>query len=158
MQAEEYQCLSRLEPKLQPSECYPSVLLTEPRPTHQATLHSATLVLTSNFFSLYAIGLSCPKFTVHNALSYYSIKHSDGEDFYHVTACYSPRGKFLAGSSYHKSPAVVKALGQISQVSIIGCVVTKDTISARVSLTKKQSQLWTNENEAGQQQRRRGME
>ena len=104
---------------------------------------------------LYIIGHSYPKFTVHNALSYYSIKHSDRQD-YHVTACFSPRGKYLASSPYHKSPAVGKALGEISQLSIIGCVITNDTFSARVSLTKKQRALWMNDDQTGQQQRKRG--
>jgi hypothetical protein len=99
---------------------------------------------------LYIIGHSYPKFTVHNALSYYSIKHSDRQD-YHVTACFSPRGKYLAGSPYQKSPAVGKALGEISQLSIIGCVITKDTFSARVSLTEKQRALWMNDDQTGQQ-------
>jgi hypothetical protein len=104
---------------------------------------------------LYILGHSYPKFTVHNALSYYSIKHSDRQD-YHVTACFSPRGKYLAGSPYHKSPAVGKALGEISQLSINGCVITNDTFSARVSLTKKQRALWMNDDQTGQQQRKRG--
>jgi hypothetical protein len=104
---------------------------------------------------LYIIGHSYPKFTVHNALSYYSIKHSDRQDL-HVTACFSPRGKYLAGSPYHKSPAVGKALGEISQLSINGCVITNDTFSARVSLTKKQRALWMNDDQTGQQQRKRG--
>ena len=121
-----------------------------------AIICPTTHIFINRNVTFHVLGLACPKFAVHNALSYYSIEPSDGENFYHVTACYSPRDRRLAGSSYHKSPAVVKALGQISQVSIIGCVITKDTVSARVSLTKKQSQLWMNGDETGQQRRRRG--
>jgi hypothetical protein len=97
------------------------------------------------------LGHSSSKFTVHNAMSYYSMKQS--VDLYHVTACYSPRGKSLAGSPYHKFAAVEKALGKISQLSIMGCVVTKDTFSARVVLrTKDQQKLWMND-----QERKRGI-
>ncbi len=104
------------------------------------------------------LGHSSPEFTVDNALSYYSMKHSDREDVCHVTACYSPRGKYLAGSMYHKSTAVEKALGEISHLSIIGWVVTNDTFSARVVLTKEQQKLWMNdvENQTGRQQLKRG--
>jgi hypothetical protein len=70
-----------------------------------------------------------------------------------VTACCSPRGKNLAGSPYHKSTAVEEVLGKISQLSIIGCVVTKDTFSARVELlTKEQQNLWMDD-----QDRKRGI-
>ncbi len=103
------------------------------------------------------LGYSSPKFKVHNVLSYYSIKHPDRRDFYHMTACFSPRDKYLAGSMYHKSPEVEKALGEISHLSIIGWVITNDTFSARVVLTKKQQKIWMNdEYKSGKQQKERG--
>ena len=105
--------------------------------------------------SMYFKGHSSSEFTLDKALSYYSI---DCEDLYHVTACFSPRGKSLAGSFYHKSTAVERALGEISQLSILGWVITKDTLSARVSLTKEQQELWKNDHlhQDGLQQWKRG--
>ncbi len=91
-------------------------------------------------------------------MSYYSIKkHADRPDFYHVIACFSPHDKYLAGAMYHKYPAVEKALGEISHLSIIGWVVTNDTFSARVVLTKEQQKLWMNdEYQSRLQQKERG--
>lgn len=112
---------------------------------------SSKVISIKTFFTLvvlfYIVGHSSSKLTVHQALSYYSVKYTDHQNGYHVTACYSPRGKYLAGSPYHKSPAVEKAVGQISYMPIIGWVITRDTLSARVSLTKKQRALWLNDDE-----------
>ena len=106
---------------------------------------------------MHFIGHSSPEFTVENAFSYYSMKHYDCQDFYHVTACFSPRSRYLAGLPYYKSATIEKALGEVTQLSIMGLVVTKDTFSARVSLTQKQQQLWKNDNnQSGLQKWKRG--
>ena len=109
------------------------------------------------FFFVHFIGHSSPEFTVENAFSYYSIKHFGCQDFYHVTPCFSPRSRYLAGLPYYKSATIEKALREITQLSITGLVVTKDTFSARVSLTQKQQQLWKNDNDqSGLQKWKRG--
>ena len=111
----------------------------------------------SSHFFVHFIGHSSPEFTVENAFSYYSIKHFGCQDFYHVTACFSPRSRYLAGLPYYKSATIEKALGEITQLSITGLVGTKDTFSARVSLTQKQQQLWKNDNDqSGLQKWKRG--
>ncbi|XP_028392960.1 2',3'-cyclic-nucleotide 3'-phosphodiesterase-like [Dendronephthya gigantea] len=85
------------------------------------------------------------EFTVDDIVSYYLM--NEQKEPYHVTACFSPRGKYLGGSPYHKARAVVGALGQISFVSIVGLVVTENTFSARVTLTNTQRKLWMKEDQ-----------
>lgn len=75
----------------------------------------------------------------------YSITKTDSYPDLHVTACYSPRGKYLDGSPYVKSRQVQDSVGNISWITIIGWVLTQNTISARVVLTKQQQELWKNE-------------
>ena len=109
----------------------------------------------NNMLYLYCIGDKSVKFTVHNALSYYSIKQSD-HNHYHVTACFSPKGKYLFSLPYHKSSVVQKDLGRISQLSVVGFVLTNHTFSARVLLTNKQHDLWMNEDDQRSKISKRG--
>lgn len=84
-------------------------------------------------------------------MSMYCMTNGEDHQDLHVTACFSPRGKYLGGSPYVKSKLVQDHVGDISIVTIIGWVLTCNTFSARVLLTEEQQKLWRNEDEKPQQ-------
>lgn len=68
----------------------------------------------------------------------------DTDSILHATSKFTARGETEGAKEYITSPLVRKSLGKCFRLCITGFVITTRTIGARLKLTEKQLELWSN--------------
>lgn len=74
--------------------------------------------------------------------TYHSRTFSSNENTCHVTTCYTNEGTVPNAQVYAFSHTVMKSLGCVHQLNIIGLCVTSKCLLARVLLTEEQKRYW----------------